>query len=72
MYLRNSMQSVEKRRCLGLRACANLATVTLKLAASITIVQFPGVRIYAPGGTGQFQPLRRYRLGRAMGKAKGG
>jgi hypothetical protein len=72
MYLRNSMQSVEKRRCLGLRACANLATVTLKLAASITIVPFPGVRIYAPGGTGQFQPLRRYRLGRAMGKAKGG
>ena len=71
MYLRNSMQSVEKQRCLGLSACADLATGTLKLAASITIVQFLGMRIYAPGGTSQFQPLRRYRLGGAMERQKG-
>ena len=34
MYPHNSMQSVEKRRCLGLRACANLVIVTLKLAVN--------------------------------------
>jgi hypothetical protein len=53
-------------------SAANYATGTFKFAASITIVQFLGMRIYAPGGTSQFQPLRRYWLGRAMGKAQGG
>jgi hypothetical protein len=79
MYLHNSMQSVEKRKRLGLGACANLATGTLQLAASITIVQriivcttpFHRSFIYAPGGTGQFQPLRRYQLGRAMERQRG-
>jgi hypothetical protein len=71
MYLHNSMQSVEKRKRLGLSACANLATGTFQLAASITIVPFLGMLIYAPGGTSQFQPLRRYRLGRAMERHKG-
>ena len=55
----------------GLSACANFATVLFHFSGVSRIVQFlPS--IYAPGGTGQFQPLRRYWLGRAMGKAKGG
>ena len=54
------MQSVEIQRRLGPNCLANPATGTLKLATSSTIVQFLGTRIYAPGGTSQYQPLRRY------------
>ena len=50
---------------------ANSLTGTFGFAASITIVQFLGMRIYAPGGTSQLQPLRRYRQRGTMGKAKG-
>ena len=52
-------------------SAANYATGTFRFAASITIVPFPGVRIYAPGGISQFHPLRRYRQRGAMVKAKG-